>query len=621
MNRLLTAGALGLALLLGPPRAAAEGLADIPREELVYVQAEPGGAVQAADVLRVLDRAERMAGLDIPELGIYAYRTVGRAAALPAGLHQVQGVRRAWRDAVYTVHWTGGPETPGDEPYWSRQWNLEAAYIPDVWGIATGDGVTVAVIDTGVDCGHVDANCSSAAPHYDALSRQVVATPRDGLGHGTHVAGIIAAPYNARGIIGAAPDARILSCKACSDGGRCAETDVTACVVWATRYASVLNMSLGGTQTIQTPALCEALSQAQAAGVMTVASVGNYGPSSTRMYPASCGGVVGVAASVPPMGTKLATYSQRSSVDLTAPGSEVLSSIPGNRWALMSGTSMAAPHVAAAGAILREAMGDRWSVAGAVKLLEDNAYPICGPVYAANSCGHGALDVNAAVRAFMPAPPVPTEGPTPTAGPSLEPSATPPPVIVTEAPTATPTHVPAVQTAIARLTQGAATSTATTTASPRPAATATARPPATVPPSATMAPPTLTPDAVALTVTALWPTATLDVPGTLTALAPTADRVGTAVAATLGAPRAGTERARVRRRILLPLLLSWPPKPVPTATTCHDAGEWACPWATEYAVRTAVAARTATAAAAPLPSATWAWPLHGRLPLLRGSGR
>lgn len=611
-------GLVAAALLVaGSSPAAAGGLADIPRDQVVYVQADLGAAVESDRVLTVLDRSERVAGLDIPEMGITAYRTPGRVAAIPHALHTLPGVRRAWRDSIYAVHWTGGPETPQDEPFWSRQWNLDAAYIPDVWGIATGDGVTVAVIDTGVDCGHADAACSDSAPHYDALTRQQVASPTDPYGHGTHVAGIIAAPANGRGIIGAAPDSRILSCRACNANGRCAETDVTACVVWSMRYASVLNMSLGGSQTIQTPALCEALSQAQAEGVMAVASAGNMGPSSLRLYPASCAGVIGVAASIPPQGTKLATYSQRSSVDLTAPGSDVLSMVPGGAWAYESGTSMAAPHVAAAGAILREAMGDRWSVAGATLLLQDNAYPICGPVYAANLCGHGALDVNEAVRAFMPQPPVATNEATGAVGPSPTASDTPSAAIVTDTPTA-PTHVPAVQTALAQLTAAAVTPTVTSTATRRPLPTDTDLPtitrtpgPSTTPtPRPALVTPTLTPDAVALTVTALWPTATLSVEGTLTALAPTPDRVGTAVAATLGAPRTGTERATRRRVAYLPLMLSWPQQPTPTATpSCRESGVWGCAWATEYARQTQVAAATLTVAAAPEPTATWAWPL------------
>lgn len=613
MNRALAA-ILAAASLAGSD-ASPDGLADIPRDQVVYVQADLGAAVESDRVLTVLDRSERVAGLDIPELGITAYRTPGRVAAIPNALHELPGVRRAWRDSIYTVHWTGGPETPQDEPFWSRQWNLDAAYIPDVWGIATGDGVTVAVIDTGVDCAHADAACSQTAPHYDALTRQQVASPTDPYGHGTHVAGIIAAPANGRGIIGAAPDSRVLSCRACNANGRCAETDVTACVVWSMRYASVLNMSLGGSQTIQTPALCEALSQAQAEGVMAVASAGNMGPSSLKLYPASCAGVIGVAASIPPQGTKLATYSQRSSVDITAPGSDILSSVPGGAWAYESGTSMAAPHVAAAGAILREAMGDRWSVAGATALLQDNAYPICGPVYAANLCGHGALDVNAAVRAFMPQPPVPTEGATATDGPSPTASDTPSASIVTDTPAA-PTHVPAVQTALAQLTAAAVTPTATATATRRPLPTDTdlpTRPPGTPTPSRTptgTARPTATLDAVALTVTALWPTATLSVEGTLTALAPTPDRVGTAVAATLGAPGTGTARAARRRVVYLPVVLPWPPEAGPTPTPpCLQSGTWGCAWATEYARQTQVAAVTLTVAAAPEPTATWAWPL------------
>lgn len=593
---------------------------DIPRDELVYVMADQGESVQASRVLALLPGAERAPALDVEPLRVTAYWTRGSRSVIDHEIEAVPGVLHAWREHVWSLpsgearpRWTGGPETPQDEPYWSKQWDLEAAYLPDAWGVGTGDGVTVAVIDTGVQCSHPDASCSTRLPHYDAITRRPVTNPVDVFGHATHVAGTIAARFNGIGIGGGAPDADILSCRACDANGRCAEMDVAACVVYSAPYAQVLNMSLGGGATSQTPALCQAIENATAAGTLSVASVGNNGPSSSKMYPAGCAGVIGVAASEPPQGEKLASYSQRSNVDITAPGSEVLSAYPPSRWAFLSGTSMAAPHVSAAAAILAEVMGTQWSPAAAEKLLEDNAFPLCGPSVDPRSCGHGGLDANAAVRAFLPQPVVPTP-PTATITPTLGAETLTPTPTQTPASTATSAQHPAVQTALARLTQTAAIPTLTTIPT-------LSSPPSQEPPQQTQAPvptwtrtptPAVTVDrigtAVAATLTARAPTPTVDVEATLTALAPTPDRIGTAVAATLEAPGEATRRAEARLVVWMPALLAMRPAGPPPA--CGNPEGFACAWATIYAERTATAvAATATAAAAP-PGPTRSWPLR-----------
>lgn len=653
-----------LALLLAPARVAAEAPADIPRPEVVLIRPEPGMTVEGAAIqsaLSTLGPVTRAQALDLPAVGWQAWWTPGRRSVLPSGLGALPGVAAAWRPASWDIPGQelqprqarepmvaagGGVGDPEAEPFWAQLWNLRAirAY-PDGWEAATGLLSRVAVIDTGVDCGHVDLRCAET-DHYDATKRMPTFNPTDRLGHGTHVAGIIGAVENGRGVIGTAPDAEILSCKACSDGGTCNELDVAACVVWGVGAgADVMNMSLGGPGGANTPELCEVLAWARAQGVFTVASVGNAG-TRQQLWPATCGGVVGVGASIPPDGDRIADYSQRASVDLVAPGSEVLSTLPGGRWGYLSGTSMAAPHVSGAAALMREAMGDDWDPDRAAQLLYDNARRICGPVYQSALCGWGALDVDEALRAWMPA------RPTPAATDTAEPGETATPEPTPTQPTATPTatHIPAVQTAIARLTQTAAppepseTATEAPTASPTlhptPSPTASAAP--TLPPS-----PSATLDPVAATVTALWPTATPDVEATLTALAPTPDRIATAVWATLRAPAAATRRAESRLALFFPLLLGPSPlaeTPTPTRDACLDGAPWECPEKTLVAevTQTLAAQDTATAEADATDSAirrpgtaTPLWPLRwlpittaahphaaaGALPPARGPGR
>ncbi len=642
MARLLsTLIPLALALLLAPVRVAAEAPVDIPRDEVVLIRPEVGMTVEGAAIqsaLTTLGPATRAPALDLPAVGWQAWWTPGRRSVLPSGLGSVPGVAAAWRPASWEIPTAelqpraarepmvvagGGLRDPEQEPFWAQLWNLRAirAY-PDGWNAATGLLSRVAVIDTGVDCTHVDLRCVEA-DHYDATKRMQVGVPTDRLGHGTHVAGIIAAVENGRGVIGVAPDAEIYSCKACSDGGTCNELDVAACIVWGVGIGDVdvMNMSLGGPGGANTPELCEVLAWARGNGVFTVASVGNAG-SRQQLWPATCGGVVGVGATIPPDGDRLAEYSQRASVDLSAPGSEVLSTLPNGRWGYLSGTSMAAPHVSGAAALMREAMGDEWDPDRAATILYDNARRICGPIYQSALCGWGALDVNEALRSWLPT--VPTR----TASPTGEPIYSTPTVEATPTQptaTATATHIPAVQTAIARMTQtaeptatAAPTGTDEATNTPRP--TWTALPTRTPAPSATL-------DPVAATVTALWPTATPNVEATLTALAPTPDRVATAVWATLRAPAAATRRAESRLVLFFPLLIGPSPAtetPTPTRDACLDGAPWECPEKTLVAqvTQTLAAQDTATAEA---EATYWAWrtpstptplwPLGRRLPI------
>lgn len=648
LSPLLTLTMVALHFLAGPPPTArGASPADIPRDELVVVRAEQGVQVAEEHVLGVLrtgGAVERVPSLDLQQAGWEVYWTKGRSAVLPAGISGVAGVARAWRPLTWAIPREelearprpepvavagGGVGDPEREPFWAQLWNLRAvAAWPSGWMAATGLNARALVIDTGVDCTHVDLRCAET-DHYDAVRRMPTWSPTDRLGHGTHVAGIIGAIENARGVIGVAPDAEILSCKACSDGGTCNELDVAACVVWGVGAGvDVMNMSLGGPPGSSTPELCEVLAWARGQGVFTVASVGNGG-SRQQLYPATCGGVVGVAASIPPDGDRIADYSQRASVDLTAPGSEILSTLPSGRWGYLSGTSMAAPHVSGAGLLMREAMGDSWDPDLAAQYLYDNARRICGAVYQGSLCGWGALDVDAALRAWMPVAPTAAATSTPEPGetPTTEPTPTSPP---------TATHVPAVQTAIIALTLTAlprpatATPTPTDTATPYPTDDYETVTPTRTPTRTRTATATGTLDPVAATVTALWPTATPDVEATLTALAPTPDRVATAVWATLRAPAAAATRAAGRRRLWFPLLIrdqAATPEPSPSLTPeptmpldC-ETFPWMCPAATLAARRTMEAAtRTAfalTEEATMTPrTATPVWPGY-RLPVLR----
>ena len=616
--------ALGLLLPAAPPLDAFN-LEDIPRDELVLIVEGESATVQ--DVGRVASYA---GGVRVPELDVEpveggAVRVVWTRhnnAPLPPGITSLPGVEAVVRNAVFKLV-ADGVQLPPADPYWSQQWGAEAIGVADAWDITGGIHSTVAVLDSGIDCAHRDLapNCLDGR-HYDAIQRREVTTPTDPLGHGTHVAGIVAAAGDERGVRGMAPVARLLSVRVCSSGGTCSELDLLAGLVWVAGHAQVLNMSLGGSGSSYTGRVCDELArQREVYGTLAVASAGNNGTNGSRytaMYPATCSAAIGVAAADPPLGTRLADYSTRASVDVTAPGTDVLSTYPGGRYARLSGTSMASPHVAGVAALLYSAWLDqRGQAARALDietLLKDTADRFCGEPYAQNdynrrSCGYGLIQADAAVRAILPADGTP------------RPTATmPDPALATDAATPTATHIAPVKTALAELTLTAAAPTPSATATPTTPgiwpteATLEATSTATRPPQATEPPPATGTEAairtaVAGSLTPPVPTPTPDVWATLTAIAPTPD-VATRVAATKTAVAQATtdeiirQSSRHTRYLPAVIVVRRPP-------ACASGAPWECPAATVDAANTATAAAKTATALAPTPRPTRSWPLGG----------
>ncbi len=243
--------------------------------------------------------------------------------------------------------------TPTD-PYRSLQWGITNTTFGALWPNVVGKGVTIAVIDTGVDASHPDL-AGRVLPGCSFLNTGSTGRPgaNDDHGHGTHVAGIAAAlTNNGIGIEGAAPGARILPVKVLNSAGQGYSSDIANGIVWATNNgANVINMSLGGPQ--PSTAMAAAVLYARSRGVTVVAAAGNSAlAGNAPLYPGASPGVIAVGA----VGTdmKRAPFSNTGSyVDIAAPGVGILSSVPGGGYAWMSGTSMATPYVAAAAAIVK----------------------------------------------------------------------------------------------------------------------------------------------------------------------------------------------------------------------------------------------------------------------------
>jgi subtilisin family serine protease len=244
------------------------------------------------------------------------------------------------------------------DPYRPQQWALDTLAFEAAWDDSTGAGVTIAVIDTGVDGTHPDLAGRVLAGYtkVDLKPGEVGNGNVDENGHGTHVAGIAAAGANdGIGIAGVAPGSMILPVRVLDETGEGSVADVADGVIWAAdQGADVINLSLSSPT--YSSAWDNAVSYARAKGAVVVGAAGNTGVNEVR-YPAGYAGVIGVGATTST--NALASFSTRGChVDVVAPGDDILSTLPDVAYDSMSGTSMATPHVAGLAALILGAHGD-----------------------------------------------------------------------------------------------------------------------------------------------------------------------------------------------------------------------------------------------------------------------
>jgi subtilisin family serine protease len=267
---------------------------------------------------------------------------------------------RAFLDAAGTVL-AYGPSgrveaVVANDPLRVEQWPLDKVAFESVWPCSTGEGTTIAITDTGVDGTHPDFG-SRVLHGASSFGGTLVEGNGDvdPSGHGTHVAGIAAAGTNdGIGVAGVAPDATILPFRMLDAQGKGSTLDLAAGIIWSTdEGADVINISVAASGS--SSSMDYAISYALSRGVVIVAAAGNNGASGAPSYPAASEGVVAVGASTPTNG--VAAFSNSGSyIDVVAPGTDVLSTIPGG-WNTVSGTSMASPHVAGLAALLESGYG------------------------------------------------------------------------------------------------------------------------------------------------------------------------------------------------------------------------------------------------------------------------
>jgi type VII secretion-associated serine protease mycosin len=293
----------------------------------------------------------------------------------------------------------------------AQQWGLDAMNTDQAWSTTKGGGITVAVLDTGVDDSHPDL-AGSVLPGKDFIGFGAQRGSRAWARHGTAMAGIIAAhghgPGREDGVLGIAPEARILPVRVILEGGDEARekarksrgTALAQGIRWAAdQGADVINLSLGDDSESAHAEAGEdaAVQYALAKGAVVVASAGNGGEKGDRIsYPAAYPGVIAVTA-VDRYGTHAAFSTRRWYATVSAPGVDIVIADPDRKYYEGWGTSAASAFVSGAVALVRAAH-PALSPAQIKKLLADTARN--GPKAGRDDArGYGIVDPAAAIKA------------------------------------------------------------------------------------------------------------------------------------------------------------------------------------------------------------------------------
>jgi subtilisin family serine protease len=256
----------------------------------------------------------------------------------------------------------GGGTTLPPSPSQETPWGVHRIGADASWGTGEGSGVNVAIIDTGINKTHEDLSANIrgginfVAPDSGPPWKRVANSDawNDDNGHGTHVAGIVAAEDNSIGVVGVAPQASLYAVKALDSSGSGYVSDIISGIDWAiSNHMNVINMSLGCDCNVS--ALHDAVNAAYNSGIVVVAAAGNSGDGNAStddvIYPARYSSVIAVAATA--QGDTTPTWSSEGSeVEVAAPGVNINSTWNDGGYNTESGTSMASPHVAGTVALM-----------------------------------------------------------------------------------------------------------------------------------------------------------------------------------------------------------------------------------------------------------------------------
>lgn len=297
----------------------------------------------------------------------------------------------------------------GSDPLVRQQHGLEESGLHRAWATSTGTGVTIAILDSGVDGHHPDL-VSRLVPGHNEITGSDDTTDDDG--HGTHVAGIAAAATgNGVGVAGGAPGAKVMPVKVLDAQGRGNPATIAAGMVWAAQHgARVINLSLNEDSVtralLHNRGLALVVRQVAAQGVVVVVAAGNDGVQVSTFVPTPPTPALVVSA-VDASGAPAPFTDYGDPEDVAAPGTDILSTAPTyptpvfaaggpgrdiGGYGVLSGTSMAAPFVSAEAALLLAQGRDAEEVRAVIQSTARSPH-------GDKRLGHGLIDAAAAVAA------------------------------------------------------------------------------------------------------------------------------------------------------------------------------------------------------------------------------
>ncbi|HMQ11175.1 MAG TPA: S8 family peptidase [Oligoflexia bacterium] len=310
------------------------------------------------------------------------------------------------------------PTANTNDPLLPSLWGMDFINAPEAWDTEQGENVVVAVIDTGVMTNHVDLSnniwsnpneianngidddnngCVDDVTGCNFVNNAANGNISDSNGHGTHVSGTIAATgNNSTGVVGVAYKAKIMGIKVLGSQGGIDSWIANGIEYAADQGAQVINMSLGCNQACPpSQVTCSAIDYAKSQGTVVIVAAGNSNANAANYSPANCGTLPNtdggiVVASHTSSGSKSGFSNFGNIIDVSAPGSEILSTWNNNSYNSISGTSMAAPHVAGVAA-LTFGKNPFLTVSQVEDILRDSATDLGTPGYD-TSFGHGGVN-------------------------------------------------------------------------------------------------------------------------------------------------------------------------------------------------------------------------------------
>lgn len=388
MRRALIAAIAAVAVLPSAPSAARP-----PAEQVTVVVGFRDGTPAAERREAAVAAGAAVTGR-VPALGLQ--RWVIPAATLPeVDAHAAV----SWAEPERTLHLFDRP----NDPLLPRQWVFTHLGFARAWKLETGatSPVLVGVVDSGVEATHPDLE-GRLVEGRDFLAQDDA--PDDPHGHGTGVSGIVAANTdNREGIAGMSWGAKVMPLQACGETGACSMFAVVQAIAWAAAHdAHVVNLSLGGPMPSCSRALQTAAAFAEARGTLLVAASGNSaGQGNPRSYPAACEGFMAVGATDAVDGW--APFSQYGPhLSVAAPGAGIMTTWSSETspettrgYAVVNGTSFAAPHVSGLAALLF-ARHPGWTPEQVRARIEQTAVDL-GPEGRDPWFGHGRIDLRKAL--------------------------------------------------------------------------------------------------------------------------------------------------------------------------------------------------------------------------------